>query len=94
MRRWGSPRERSSLWEAVRRRILYRLDHPGVDAMIMRSWALVWIARISLKANTLKEACFACKRQATELERQRMAPTLAHKDGTGSALLVYGSGPV
>jgi hypothetical protein len=56
-------------------------DHAGVDAMIMRSRSHVWITRVRLKAKAVKKACFACKRQASELGSQKMAPLPAHSIG-------------
>ncbi|MFN9908938.1 MAG: hypothetical protein ACK56F_22915, partial [bacterium] len=42
----------------------HRTDHAGVDAMVMRSRAQVWITQVRPKAKAVKNACFACKRSA------------------------------
>jgi hypothetical protein len=35
----------------------HKLDHAGVDAMVMRSRAQVWITRVRPKASAVKRAC-------------------------------------
>jgi hypothetical protein len=42
----------------------HRIDHAGVDAMVMRSRSQVWITQVRPKAKAVKNACFACKRSA------------------------------
>jgi hypothetical protein len=59
----------------------HKLDPSGVDTMITRSQASMWITRIRPTATDVKGACFACKRQAKELGSQRTAPLQAHKMG-------------
>jgi hypothetical protein len=56
----------------------HRMDHAGVDAMVMRSRSQVWIARARLRAFAMKRACFTCKRQAKKLGEQKMAPLPEH----------------
>ncbi len=60
---------------------VHELDHAGVDAMIMRSRSHVWITRIQPKAQSVKKACFTCRRRAKELGNQKMAPLPAHRMG-------------
>jgi hypothetical protein len=59
----------------------HKLDHAGVDAMVMRSRSQVWITRVRPKAGTVKRACFTCKRTAKRLGEQRMAPLPEHRMG-------------
>ncbi len=59
----------------------HRTDHAGVDAMVMRSRAQVWITQIRPKAKAVKNACFACKRSARRLGEQKMAPLPEHRMG-------------
>jgi hypothetical protein len=59
----------------------HELDHAGVDAMIMRSRSHVWITRIRPKAQSVKKACFTCRRRTKELGNQKMAPLPAHRMG-------------
>jgi transposase InsO family protein len=59
----------------------HKLDHAGVDAMIMRSRSRVWIIRIRPKAQAVKNACFTCRRHAKDLGSQVMAPLPAHRMG-------------
>ncbi len=47
--------------------IAHRTDHAGVDAMVMRSRAQVWITQVRPKAKAVKNACFACKRFSQEV---------------------------
>jgi hypothetical protein len=56
----------------------HRMDHAGVDAMVMRSRSQVWIARARLRAFAMKRACFTCKRRAKKLGEQKMAPLPEH----------------
>ena len=56
----------------------HRTDHAGVDAMVMRSRAQVWITQVRPKAKAVKNACFACKRSARRLGEQKMAPLPEH----------------
>jgi hypothetical protein len=59
----------------------HRIDHAGVDAMVMRSRSQVWITQVRPKAKTVKNACFACKRWARRLGEQKMAPLPEHRMG-------------
>jgi hypothetical protein len=59
----------------------HRMDHAGVDAMVMRSRSQVWITRVRPKAKVVKKACFACKRSARRLGEQKMAPLPEHRMG-------------
>jgi hypothetical protein len=52
----------------------HRTDHAGIDAMVMRSRAQVWITQVRPKAKAVKNACFTCKRSARRLGEQKMAP--------------------
>jgi hypothetical protein len=52
----------------------HKLDHAGIDAMVMRSQSQVWITRVRPKAKGVKRACFTCKRAAKKLGEQKMAP--------------------
>jgi hypothetical protein len=58
----------------------HKIDHAGVDVMIMRSQSHVWITRVRQKAKAVK-ACFACRRQAKKLAEQKTAPLRAHRLG-------------
>jgi hypothetical protein len=59
----------------------HKLDHAGVDAMVMRSRSQVWITRVRPKASVVKRACFTCKRAAKRLGEQKMAPLPEHRMG-------------
>jgi hypothetical protein len=59
----------------------HMIDHAGVDAMVMRSRAQVWITQVRPKAKAVKNACFACKRSARRLGEQKMAPLPEHRMG-------------
>jgi hypothetical protein len=59
----------------------HRMDHAGVDAMVMRSRSQVWITRVRRKASALKRACFTCKRSAKRLGEQKMALLPEHRMG-------------
>jgi hypothetical protein len=59
----------------------HKLDHAGVDAMVMRSWSQVWITRVCPKSKAVKKACFTCKRMARRLGEQKMAPLPEHRMG-------------
>ncbi len=59
----------------------HRMDHAGVDAMIMRSRSQVWITRVRQRACAVRRACFACKRRAKKLGEQKMAPLPEHQMG-------------
>ncbi len=59
----------------------HRLDHAGVDAMVMRSRSQVWITRVRPKASAVERACITCKRAAKRLGEQKMAPLLEHRMG-------------
>jgi hypothetical protein len=59
----------------------HRTDHAGIDAMVMRSRAQVWITQVRPKAKAVKNACFACKRSARRLGEQKMAPLPEHRMG-------------
>ncbi len=59
----------------------HRLDHAGIDAMVMRSRSQVWITRVRPKAKAVKRACFTCKRAAKRLGEQKMAPLPEHRMG-------------
>jgi hypothetical protein len=59
----------------------YKLDHAGVDAMVMRSQSQVWITRVRPKAGAVKRACFTCKRAAKRLGEQNIAPLPEHRMG-------------
>ncbi len=50
----------------------HKTDHAGVNAMVMRSRAQVWITQMRPKAKAVKNACFACKRSARRLGEQKM----------------------
>jgi hypothetical protein len=52
----------------------HRMDHTGVDAMVMRSRSQLWITRVRPRAGAVKRACFTCKRVAKRLGEQKMAP--------------------
>jgi hypothetical protein len=52
----------------------HKMDHAGLDAMVMRSRSQVW------KAGAVKRACFTCKRSAKRLGEQ-MAPLPEHRMG-------------
>jgi hypothetical protein len=56
----------------------HKLDHAGVDAMVMRSQSQVWITQVRPKAGAVKRACFTCKRAAKRLGEQKMAPLPEH----------------
>ncbi len=60
---------------------VHKLDHAGVDAMVMRSRSQVWITRVRPKASAVKRACFTCKRTAKRLGEQKMAPLPEHRMG-------------
>jgi hypothetical protein len=47
----------------------------------MRSRSHVWITRIRPRAQSVKRACFTCRRRAKELGNQKMAPLPAHRMG-------------
>ncbi len=57
----------------------HKMDHAGVDAMVMRSRSQVWITRVGPKAGAVKWACLACKRSAKRLGEQKMAPLPEHR---------------
>jgi hypothetical protein len=59
----------------------HKLDHAGLDAMVMRSRSQVWITRVRPKAGAVKRACFTCKRAAKRLGEQKMAPLPEHRMG-------------
>jgi hypothetical protein len=59
----------------------HKMDHAGVDAMVMRSRSQVWITRVRPKAGAVKRACFTCKRSAKRLGEQKMAPLPEHRMG-------------
>jgi transposase InsO family protein len=65
----------------------HRMDHAGVDAMVMRSRSQVWITRVRLKAKAVKKACFTCKRTAKRLGEQKMAPLPEHRMGPAPPFL-------
>jgi hypothetical protein len=52
----------------------HKLDHAGVNAMVMRSRSQVWITRVRPKAGAVKRACFTCKRTAKRLGSRRWRP--------------------
>ncbi len=58
----------------------HKMDHAGVDAMVMRSRSQVWITRVRPKAGAVKRACFMCKRSSKRLGEQTMA-LLEHRMG-------------
>jgi hypothetical protein len=59
----------------------HRMDHAGVDAMVMRSRSQVWITQARLRTCAVKRACFTCKRRAKKLGEQKMAPLPEHRMG-------------
>jgi hypothetical protein len=59
----------------------HRMDHAGVDAMVMRSRSQVWITRARPRGGAVKKACFTCKRRAKRLGEQKMAPLPEHRMG-------------
>ncbi len=72
----------------------HKLDHAGIDAMVMRSRSQVWITQVRPKTNAVKRACFTCKRAAKRLGEQKMAPLPEHRMGPNAPVLLHGSGSV
>jgi hypothetical protein len=52
----------------------HRVDHGGVESIMMCSCAHAWVTRAKNLANRVKRNCFVCKRRAKERETQKMAP--------------------
>ncbi len=65
----------------------HKMDHAGVDAIVMRSRSQVWITRVRPKAKAVKKACFTCKRTAKRLGEQKMAPLPEHRMGPAPPFL-------
>jgi hypothetical protein len=59
----------------------HKVDHAGVNAMVMRSRSQVWITRVRPKAGIVKRACFTCKSTTKRLVEQKMAPLPEHRMG-------------
>jgi hypothetical protein len=79
----------------------HKMDHAGVDAMVMRSRSQVWISRVRPKAKAVKRACFVCKRIARRLGEQKMALLPEHRMGptppffsTSTAVDLFGPLPI
>ncbi len=72
----------------------HKMDHAGVDAMVMRSRSQVWITRVRPKGGAVKRACFTCKRSAKRLGEQKMAPILEHRIGPTPPFYSTAIGPV
>jgi hypothetical protein len=72
----------------------HKLDHAGIDAMVMRSRSQVWITRVHPKAKHRKESMLQMQKGGQEVGGEEDGTPAGAQDGADAPLLLHCSGSV